>query len=107
LNIFNFFLRFLRYTDLLHIRMRTPKISLDIKPKLSGTEIANHYGVDAATVRRWRREGMPAIWYNPKLVRYELSKVDEWLRARGSQPRPAIVPPHERKKANQGEMITT
>jgi hypothetical protein len=78
----------------------TTSISIDTEPKRSGAEIANHYGVDVATVRRWRREGMPAIWYNPKLVRYELSKVDEWLRARGSQPRPVIIPPHERKKAN-------
>jgi hypothetical protein len=82
-----------------HTHMKTP-IPVEPEPQRSGADIANHYKVDAATVRRWRREGMPSIWYNPKLVRYELSKVDEWLRNRGSQPRPAIIPPHQRRKAN-------
>src|SRR5260370_26700400 len=92
------------FKDVYQIRIKT-SISVETEPKRSGAEIANHYGVDVATVRRWRREGMPAIWYNPKLVRYELSKVDEWLRAKGSQPRPVIIPPHERKKANAAPVV--
>jgi hypothetical protein len=88
------------YASHTHMKISLP---VETEPKRSGAEIANHYQVDAATVRRWRREGMPAIWYNPKLVRYELSKVDEWLRARGSQPRPAIVPPHQRIPGKQNE----
>jgi transposase-like protein len=72
--------------------------SVETEPLVSGLQIARHYDVDAATVRRWRREGMPARYFSAKMVRYELSKVDEWLRAKGSQPRPVLIPPHERKK---------
>jgi len=48
----------------------------------SGREIAEHYRVDVHSVRRWRYLGCPAEVYNPKLIRYYLSEVDEWLRNR-------------------------
>jgi hypothetical protein len=49
---------------------------------MSGREIADHYRVDVHSVRRWRYLGCPAEVYNPKLIRYYLSEVDEWLRNR-------------------------
>jgi hypothetical protein len=80
-----------------------PKIQEDAEPepKLTGEQVANFYKVTGASVRRWRRDGMPCIWYNSKMVRYELSKVEAWLRERGAKPRPAIIPPHERKKMEE------
>jgi hypothetical protein len=71
------------------------------EPKLTGEQVAKFYNVTGASVRRWRSNGMPYIQYNAKMIRYELSKVDAWLRERGSQPRPAVIPPHERRKAEQ------
>ena len=68
---------------------------------LSGSLVARHYQVTEATVRRWRRDGMPAHWYNAKLVRYRLSEVEAWLAAKGAQPRPAIIPPHKRKEMEE------
>jgi hypothetical protein len=46
----------------------------------SGPYIARRLGVDAATVRKWRREGCPAEVYNAKMIRYRLSEVQAWLR---------------------------
>jgi hypothetical protein len=73
----------------------------DPEPKLTGGQVAKFYNVGDAAIRRWRREGMPCLRYNAKMIRYELSKVDAWLRERGAKPRPAIIPPHERKKAEE------
>jgi hypothetical protein len=72
-------------------------IPIEPEPQLSGTQIGKLHGVSEATVRRWRGQGMPCVWYNSKLVRYKLSEVTAWLQARGSQPRPPIIPPHIRK----------
>jgi hypothetical protein len=68
------------------------------EPQLSGIQIGKLYGVTDATVRRWRRDGLPCVWYNSKLCRYRVSEVDAWLRARGQQPRAAVITPQERKK---------
>jgi hypothetical protein len=48
----------------------------------TGRQIADHYGVDVHTVRRWRYDGMPAVVLNPKMVRYRPSEVEAWHRSR-------------------------
>lgn len=68
------------------------------EPEVSGSAIARRFDVDPATIRRWRREGMPHIVYGQKMIRYKVAEVSAWLKVRGAQPRPAIIPPHERKK---------
>ena len=73
------------------------QIPLEPEPQCSGTQIGKLYGVVDATVQRWRREGMPCVWYNSKLCRYKVSEVDAWLRARGEQPRAVVIPPHLRE----------
>jgi hypothetical protein len=52
------------------------------EPELSGAQIASHFSVDEATVRRWKKAGMPAKQYNARLFRYRLSEVEAWLQAR-------------------------
>jgi hypothetical protein len=49
---------------------------------ITGKELADHFAVDVHSVRRWRYLGMPALVYNPKLIRYYLSECEEWLRNR-------------------------
>jgi hypothetical protein len=49
---------------------------------LSGKQIADHFGIDVHSIRRWRYQGCPAVIYNPKLIRYYLSEVEEWQRNR-------------------------
>jgi hypothetical protein len=52
------------------------------EPEFTASEIANHYRVGEATVRRWARDGMPSKRYNARLHRYKLSAVEAWLAAR-------------------------
>ena len=56
---------------------RTPE------PELSGPALAQYFDVQPSTVRWWRRQGAPAIIYNPKLIRYRISEIQAWLRKRG------------------------
>lgn len=72
--------------------------------KVSGSEVARFFDVDTASVRRWRRDGCPALYYNTKLVRYELSKVEAWLRERGLR-RLVVIPPHERKAEEERKAL--
>ena len=44
----------------------------------SGPKIARILDVDAATLRRWRREGCPHHIIGEGLVRYRLDEVLEW-----------------------------
>jgi hypothetical protein len=53
-----------------------------IESELTGAEIASHFSIGKATVRRWRRAGMPARGYNSRLFRYKLSEVEGWLQTR-------------------------
>ena len=76
------------------------KIKEEPEPKVSGSDVARFFDVDTATVRRWKREGCPVLYYSSKLVRYELSKVEAWLRERGSK-RLVVVPPHARKEREE------
>ena len=65
------------------------------EPLLSGAQIGDHYQVHEGSVRRWRSEGMPCHRYNSKMVRYKLSEVEAWLKARDVGP--VTIPPHLRK----------
>jgi hypothetical protein len=49
---------------------------------VTGKVIADHFAVDVHSVRRWRYLGCPAVIYNPKLIRYYLSEVEDWVRNR-------------------------
>jgi Ni/Co efflux regulator RcnB len=53
-----------------------------VEPWRTGPEIAKHYRVDPATVRNWRRQGMPSHRRGYRLIFYRLSEVDEWLQQR-------------------------
>jgi hypothetical protein len=50
----------------------------------SGPSIGRILDLDPATLRRWRREGMPHHDIGPRLVRYKLSEVLAW---RAQRPR--------------------
>ena len=52
--------------------------ALTEEPKISGPKVAKAVDVDAATVRRWHREGCPAYEIAAGLVRYKLSEVLAW-----------------------------
>jgi hypothetical protein len=73
------------------------KFKEDAEPKVSGSDVARFFDVDTATVRRWKREGCPVLYYSSKLVRYELTKVEAWLRERGTR-RLVVIPPHIREQ---------
>ena len=52
------------------------------EPEVSGAQLAEHFDVGDATIRRWKRAGMPTKKYNSRLYRYKLSEVEKWLQAR-------------------------
>jgi transposase-like protein len=63
--------------------MKTPmSVTLSIEPESTVSEIASHYHVGEATVRRWVRDGMPSKRYNSRLHRYKLIEVEKWLQSR-------------------------
>jgi phage terminase Nu1 subunit (DNA packaging protein) len=43
-----------------------------------GSTIAKKWTVDMATVRRWRREGMPSHYKGNNLYRFKISEVEAW-----------------------------
>jgi hypothetical protein len=64
-------------------RMKTAKaLTPPIEAESTVSEIAAHYHVGEATVRRWSRDGMPSKRYNRRLHRYRLSEVEAWLNKR-------------------------
>jgi hypothetical protein len=63
----------------------TQSSTLPIEPEITVSEIASHYHVGEATVRRWSRAGMPSKRYNSRLHRYKLSEVEAWLTTRASK----------------------
>jgi transposase len=65
--------------------MKIIKQPVDTEPELACSQIAAHFHVGDATVRRWLSEGMPAKKYNARLFRYKLSEVKDWLNAREKQ----------------------
>ena len=51
---------------------------------VSFEEVANHLGITKDTVYRWReRKGLPAHKIG-RLWKFQLSEVDEWVRAGGA-----------------------
>ena len=63
----------------------TKPLIIPTEPELSVADIANHYKVGEATVLRWTRYGMPTTKYNSRLIRYRLSEVEAWLKARAAK----------------------
>jgi hypothetical protein len=67
------------------------------EPLVTGAQVADHLTVHEGSVRRWRREGMPCHWFNSKMVRYRLSEVENWLRAKMEAHPVVVIPPHMRE----------
>jgi hypothetical protein len=49
--------------------MKIPIPPIKSESEVSGAQIANHFNVGEATVRRWMSQGMPARKYNKRLFR--------------------------------------
>jgi len=49
---------------------------------LTEAQLMEEIGVSRATLRVWRQKGMPYVPLGARLVRYDLSKVMEWLEQR-------------------------
>jgi hypothetical protein len=65
--------------------MKTFRSPIQAEPEYTTTQIAHHYGVGEATIRRWHRDGMPAKAYTSRLFRYRLSEVQKWLDERAAK----------------------
>jgi len=66
--------------------MKTQRSPIEsTEPEVSGAQVAEHFDVGGATIRRWKRDGMPAKKYNSRLYRYKLSEVEYWLQERGKE----------------------
>src|SRR6516165_8965589 len=66
----------------LNLCMKISPKNLYTEPWMNGPDLARHYGVDPATIRRWRREGMPSHPRGYRLVLYKLSECEAWLKTR-------------------------
>lgn len=57
---------------------------MNAEPWVTASEVAQHLGVVKDTVYRWReRKGLPAHKIG-RLWKFQLSEVDEWVRAGGA-----------------------
>lgn len=57
---------------------------MNTEPWVTAIDVARHLGVVKETVYRWReRKGLPAYKIG-RLWKFQLSKVDEWVRAGGA-----------------------
>lgn len=57
---------------------------MNAEPWVTAIDVARHLGVVKDTVYRWReRKGLPAHKIG-RLWKFQLSEVDEWVRARGA-----------------------
>lgn len=45
-------------------------------------QVMERYGVTLATVNNWMKHGLPYYKIGSRLVRFDLSEVDEWLKRR-------------------------
>ena len=51
-------------------------------PLLTIEEVAELIGVHSSTLRAWRRKGIgPAYIKGPRIVRYSMAAVQEWIKA--------------------------
>lgn len=58
--------------------------TINSEPWVTATEVARHLGVVKDTVYRWREhKGLPAHKIG-RLWKFQLSEVDEWVRAGGA-----------------------
>lgn len=58
--------------------------AMNAEPWVTASEVAQHLGVVKDTVYRWReRKGLPAHKIG-RLWKFQLSEVDEWVRAGGA-----------------------
>jgi hypothetical protein len=64
--------------------MKKPKIEIE-EPEMDGPEIAERLRVDPATIRRYRREGMPGRKTGYRKCLYRLSLVNAWLEGREAE----------------------
>ena len=63
---------------------RQSAIDMSIEPWVTAEDVAQHLGVAKDTVYRWReRKGLPAHRVG-RLWKFQLSEVDEWVRAGGA-----------------------
>jgi len=63
--------------------MKKPKALIEIEePEMDGPELAERLRVDPATIRRYRREGMPGRKTGYRIFLYRLSLVNAWLEGR-------------------------
>jgi phage terminase Nu1 subunit (DNA packaging protein) len=65
--------------------MKTQKPPIEAESEVSGSQLATLFNVNEATVRGWKRAGMPARAYNSRLYRYRLSEVQKWLDDRAAK----------------------
>lgn len=57
---------------------------MNAEPGVTAEQVAQHLGVVKDTVYRWReRKGLPANKIG-RLCKFQLSEVDEWVRAGGA-----------------------
>lgn len=63
---------------------------MNAEPWVTASEVAQHLGVVKETVYRWReRKKLPAHKIG-RLWKFQLSEVDEWVRAGGAQEDAAV-----------------
>jgi excisionase family DNA binding protein len=68
---------------------------MNAEPWVTASEVALHLRVVEDTVYRWReRKGLPAHKIG-RLWKFQLSEVDEWVRAGGADDEPEIRSGHK------------
>jgi excisionase family DNA binding protein len=64
--------------------IKLPANAMNTEPWVTAIDVARHLGVVKDTVYRWReRKGLPAHKIG-RLWKFQLSEVDEWVRAGGA-----------------------
>jgi hypothetical protein len=61
------------------------KASSSSEPYRTGPQVARHFQVSEATVRRWRKLGCPSYPRGYRLIYYKFSEVDAWLQTRDEE----------------------
>lgn len=51
---------------------------------LSKQQLSEHLQVSVTTIDRWRKQGLPCTRVGVKLIRFDLSEVNEWLEKRAA-----------------------
>jgi excisionase family DNA binding protein len=62
--------------------LRAESSKVNATPLLTIEEVAELIGVHSSTLRAWRRKGIgPAYIKGPRIVRYSMAAVQEWIKA--------------------------